>query len=332
MHVSARITVFQAPMRAPPIAGQDIVPIPSFQIEFLQEESGSSLSSVSLVSGDVQKQFLERYGTWKGICNNLPEMARFLEAFLPKGKVQYVADMPSEVQKLIDSGVYRLIVDKNGDILPSVYGEKGFVKQVRLRANTIPVDLTSSLRQLETQAQLSRIYMQIQQIAESIKRLDIDLQNDRLALADAAWEMFCQAMTVRDSRMRETMLLQAIASATTAKRTLMRNFTENLKQVRTGHNKRMKLTRLQKASAASKAFEDLWAIGNMVRIEGEGYLTLGQEDAAKQLLSTYANFVSENALDDRDTLLMLNGAIDRNEKFSSEDIDRLEQNAMDAIA
>lgn len=54
--------------------------------------------------------------------------------------------------------------------------------------------------------------------------------------------------------------------------------------------------------------------------------------SAKQLLSTYANFVSENALDDRDTLLMLNGAIDRNEKFSSEDIDRLEQNAMDAIA
>ena len=43
-----------------------------------------------------------------------------------------VAKMDSYVKELIDKGIYRFTIDKQGEILPTIRDADGFVKQVRL--------------------------------------------------------------------------------------------------------------------------------------------------------------------------------------------------------
>lgn len=60
------------------------------------------------------------------------------------------------------------------------------------------------------------------------------------------------------------------------------------------------------AQILSDSFQDLVAIINSVQAECEGYAILGEFEASKESLLQFKNFVSENQLDNRDTLLLLN--------------------------
>ena len=56
----------------------------------------------------------------------------------------------------------------------------------------------------------------------------------------------------------------------------------------------------------SDSFQDLVAIINSVQAECEGYAILGEFESSKESLLQFKNFITENHLDDRDTLLLLN--------------------------
>ena len=56
----------------------------------------------------------------------------------------------------------------------------------------------------------------------------------------------------------------------------------------------------------SDSFQDLVAITNSVQAECEGYAILGEFESSKESLLQFKNFITENHLDDRDTLLLLN--------------------------
>ncbi len=49
------------------------------------------------------------------------------------------------VKELIDKGIYRFTIDKNGEILPTIRDADGFVKQVRLEDMALTPNLTQSL-------------------------------------------------------------------------------------------------------------------------------------------------------------------------------------------
>ena len=92
---------------------------------------------------------------------------------------------------------------------------------------TVPPDVTNAMRQLETQAALSMVLAEVRSLRDQLEGIRIGLQNDRLALAEGAWDKLMQAREVEDSRLRDALIMQALSSATDAKRTLMRNFTQN---------------------------------------------------------------------------------------------------------
>ena len=295
---------FQSADSTRPISEQNKYEIfPTFKYEIPE----LSLAYVGMISYEDNKNFIAQFGNWEKIKVELPAIAEIIISMAQKEHIM-VAKMDSYVKKLIEEGIYKFSVDKNGDILPTIRDGKNIVKQVRLENMTLTPNLIQSLNNLSLHATMAQILNEIKFVSDSIKEIHIELQNDRLAVADSARDKLKQAMKIQDSKLRTEALLNAINSATDAKNTLMRNFSQNLYYIQT-HANQNAFQKFKKNDSSDKAVDALQAlviITNAVQIECEGYAVLGEFETCKECLEEFRKFIVDNRLDERDTLLLLN--------------------------
>lgn len=286
-----------------PISEQEkyeIAPTFEYDIEGWQANRGD----LSVISYEDNKSFIGQFGNWKKIKAELPAIAEVISSMAQKEHIM-VAKMDSYVKDLIAKGVYRFTIDKNGEILPTIRDGSKIVKQVRLEDMSFAPNLTQSLNNLSVHATMAQILDEIEFVGDAIREIHIELQNDRLAMADSARDKLKQARRIQDSKLREKALLDVIGSATDAKRALMRNFSQNLLYVNEHYQKKT-WKKTDSATKAVDAFQSLIAITNSVQIECEGYAILGEYEPCKVCLEEFKTFIVDNKLDNRDTLLMLN--------------------------
>lgn len=298
---------FQSADPTRPISEQDhyeIVPVFEYDIEEWEPNRGD----LSVISYEDNKNLMRYFGKWKTIQARMPAIADVIMALAEKDHVM-IAKMDGYVKKLIDKGVYRFTIDKKGEILPTIRGEDGFVKQVRLEDMTIAPNLTQSLNNLALHAVMAQILDEIEYVGDAIKEIHIELQNDRLAMADSSRDKLKQARMIQDTKLRETALLEAINSATDAKRILMRSFSQSMQYIQeNAHRPMIKevMNRKDTGSKANEALDALVHITNAVQTECEGYAMLGEYEPCRESLNEFKLFIEDNKLDKRDTLLLLN--------------------------
>ena len=293
-----------------PISEQDkyeIVPVFEYEIA----EWKPNRDDLSVISYEDNKSLVQYFGNWNTIKLKLPAIAEVIEEMATKDHI-LVAKMDSYVKKLIADGTYRFSVDKNGELLPTIRDAKGIVKQVRLEDMTFSPNVVQSLNNLSIHAAMAQILDEIESIGDSIREVHIELQNDRLALAESARDKLMQARRIQDAQLRATAMLGAISSATDAKRSLMRNFTQNLHQI-VEHSKKSDLELMidrkgekEISQKAIDSFQALIYLTNAVQAECEGYAMLGEYESCKECLEEFKSFVLDNRLNQRDTLLLLN--------------------------
>jgi hypothetical protein len=239
-----------------------------------------------------------------------PAFFETLKAMLPE--TIKVAETNAGIQKLIDSGVYRFITDKSGEILPSIYGEHGVVAQVRLKDLQLTPDLGRSIVDLQTQIAMAQVINEIHDVQRGIADLHNELQDDRLALAESAWQQLQQAAQITDARVREEKLLSILNSATDAKCILFRAFAAEKRFFDERKDKNWFSKLLDKEvqnsgdEKSAEIFNNLWAITKTVQVETTVYCLLGEQNAARLSMRQFGDFISTNELDNRDTLLALN--------------------------
>lgn len=293
-----------------PISIQDtyeVVPTFSYDIE----EWNPNREQTSLIAYEDNKALVEHFGNWQNIQLRLPAIAKVIKSMAEKDKI-LVAKMDSYVKTLIDQGVYRFTIDKQGDILPTIRDAGGIVKQVRLEEMTFTPELANSLSNLQTNAAMAKILDEIEYVGDAIKRIHIELQNDRMALAESTRDKLLLASKIQDTKLKEIALLNVVNSATEAKRVLMRNFTENLNFVADNSQKNDVQLFIEGKKGkdipqiATDAFQTLVYITNSVQVECQGYSLLGEYEASKESLLQFRQFIIDNKLDNRDTLLLLN--------------------------
>lgn len=302
---------FQSKDPTRPISEQDTYEVePVFKYEIIDENDAQTFD---VISYEDNKELVGFFGSWKNIQAKLPDIAEVIKE-LAKDDHVMLAKMDSYVKKLIDNGTYHFVLDKNGEILPSIRGKKGFVKQVRLVDQKLAPNINGPLSNLATQAMMTQILEVIDCIGEQIRGIHIELQNDRIAMAEGVMDKLKQAAKITDSKLRSMALLNIISSATDAKRTLMRNFTQNLLFVMENANKSELELLLEKkgtsadiSQKATDALQELSYITNTVKAECEGYAFLGEIEPCRECLVEFKDFVLSNKLDDRNTLLTLNG-------------------------
>ncbi len=301
---------FQSADSSRPISEQDkyeIVPIFEYEIEEWKPNRGD----LSIISYEDNKSLIEYFGDWETIKVKLPAIAEVIGSLANKEHVM-IAKMDSYVKDLIDKGIYRFTIDKNGEILPTIRDADGFVKQVRLEDMALTPNLTQSLNNLSTHAVMAQILDEIEYVGDAIREIHIELQNDRLAMAESSRDKLKQARLIQDAKLREVALLGVVNSATDAKRILMRNFTQNMHHI-IEHSQKSDLQLILSPKSekdispkAIDAFQSLVFITNAVQTECEGYAMLGEYEPCKECLMEFKTFIEDNKLDQRDTLLLLN--------------------------
>lgn len=285
----------------------EIVPVFDYDIDGWHPNRGD----LSVISYDDNRQLIQYFGNWEFIQTRLAPIAQVIKE-LAESEHILVADIDPYVKKLIKEGIYRFTIDKQGRILPTIRDAKHIVKQIRLRDMTYAPNLVQSLNNLSVHAVMAQILDEIEYIGDAIQGIHIELQNDRLALAESAKDKLLQARQIQDSRLRSQAILGVISSATDAKRTLMRSFTQNLHFIKEHSNQSDIMQILdfkgQKnvLPKAQDAMQELVFITNVVQIECEGYASLGEYDACKVCLDEFRSFIIDNQLNDRNTLLLLN--------------------------
>jgi len=83
------------------------------------------------------------FGKAENLCRVAPAFFQAIMSTIPK--TLKVAEVNPAIQKLIDEGVYKFLTDKNGEILPTIFGGKSIVAQVRLRDIQLTPDLGRSI-------------------------------------------------------------------------------------------------------------------------------------------------------------------------------------------
>lgn len=301
---------FQSADPGRPISEQDKYEmVPIFEYDF--EEWKPNCGELSVISYETNRSLIQYFGKWETIRTKLPAIAEVIGAMAGKQHIM-IAKMDSYVKNLIDKGIYRFTIDKQGEILPTIRDANGFVKQVRLENMTLTPNLIQSLNSLSIHAVMAQILDNIEYIGDAIKEIHIELQNDRLAMAEGAKDKLMQTRLIRDAKLKETAILDVIHSATDAKRVLMRNFSQNLYYVKK-HSQKSDWQMISNSKGekdvsrkAIDAFGALVYIKNLVQIECEGYAMLDEYEPCKECLEEFRLFIVENKLDDRDTLLKLN--------------------------
>lgn len=127
-----------------PISVQDtyeVVPTFSYDIE----EWIPNREQPNLIAHEDNRALVEYFGNWQNIQLRLPAIAKVIRSMADKDKI-LVAKMDSYVKSLIEKGIYRFTIDKNGEILPTIRDAEGIVKQVRLQEMTLTPDYSRTRR------------------------------------------------------------------------------------------------------------------------------------------------------------------------------------------
>ena len=280
--------------------------IPCFQYEI---EPWNSNCEIIEISYNDNKTLVEYFGKFENIKHTMPEIANAIQQMAKKENI-LVAKLDPYIKTLIKTGQYKFCKDKAGNILPTLRDSSGFVHNCRLENMQINTNVAQSLSNLSSQAMMVQIMNKIDMLENSIKVIDIDLQNDRIAKAEASWLKLLQARKIQDTFLRNIQVLNIINDSIEARAILMKNFETKLNSL-LSHNNSSELEKLTNIKfkpkvEAQKCMNALVSITNLVRVECEAYLMQGEYESAKESLKQFKTFIETNKLNDKEVLKLIN--------------------------
>ena len=262
------------------------------------------------LSDEDSKNLFRHLTNWKWLSTMLPALAETLESMFG-GTVHLEAKLPEHIMRMIEEDKLHFATDKNGEILAEVFDERNKIfKQVRLEKVVRNDTLLPAMQHLETQAALCLVMEKIDEVGRAVQQLGEEMQQDRLARVDAAFDMFQQACRIESSRERNEYVREALNEATRAKALLVRNFAQQQRLVKQSS---------KKSDAALRAMQDYVAIVNAVNVQMQTHMALEQQDAAAYCLQDLNKFIKNYDLDKRDTMLNLVGSVKSKNRGSNQE-------------
>lgn len=196
-------------------------------------------------------------------------------------------------------------------MLAQIVNEKSkIVKQVDLIEIDVQPDVLGAINNMQTQAQMAEVLHEIKAVSEQLQELRIEINNDRLAKVDSSFELLSHANNIRSKRLRDLTITNAMSSFLEAKHSLMRNFKNYIGFVKS--NYKNSIFSKDCEQQAKDAFEALLFITRTVQLECMAYSMLGQYDICNECLERFNEFIIQNELNNRDTLLLINENLKEN--------------------
>lgn len=231
------------------------------------------------------------------------------KAMATRGTV-WAATFSAAAEKMMKEGELVLSIErKTGEFLPQLRDVRTgkIYEKARLRAEHLPNDAAASLASLQTQLMVADLMREIKKIAASVEQLRLESKGDRMARAESIWLRLEQAMTIEDRSLREQALLAIAQDATEQRCIFQKNFSIQL-ELASGKAGSAKT----RGEAARDALVNLSVITLMARSEYAANQLLGLEGPARVAIAQLSGFITENRLNERDTLLKINSRANEN--------------------
>lgn len=262
-------------------------------------------------SPDFRELFLDA----SNLLRTVPDIGEWLRAH--SSKTHLVADINTSTQRLIDEGKLIFQLDKNGDILPTLIdGNKKYGKKIRLKEVDVAPELAGARSNLAIQIALNQVLTELETLQSEVSAITEGLQDDRLALIESAWDQFLQARSITSARLREARLIEAQTRAIDGRRQLTASARRDAEflagKLSLGRVDTIKAaadprSTARNAETAERFFVALDQIVRAAEIEATTYVALGEPDAARTALGQFLDTIQALGLNDRETMLRLNG-------------------------
>ncbi|MBQ5318529.1 MAG: hypothetical protein J6K17_05505 [Oscillospiraceae bacterium] len=254
------------------------------------EEYQGSIADIALKQ--AEKNFMY-------VLGNSNALGQFVQSL--KSEQGWDISLGEEAKKLLDEGTLKFVPRNDGDgFLPILSGpDNKFAAQVRLHPKDMTPELADGINNYVINKQLAEISKKLDEINETLGKVEAGQRNDRIGLVCSAENIFRQALSVNDSELQRHLMATAIQTANNGRAQLMETMKYDIKYL--SEKTAAPLSTIfssQKTTAETvKNIRTAFMyINEATSICAQGYMAFGEKDAMLQSITEYKDFINSNII------------------------------------
>lgn len=290
----------------PPVIAEELVEVPTDKVTAVPRHA----RTLATLFADPELLFARAARTLENVLRTAPAFLEAVRAVAPTSLL--VAEVPAEYEKLIAEGLVKFTRDSDGALLATLRNAKGhFEHSIRLNELNLTPELGSAVTNLQQQLTMGQILSEVRDTQLAIDNVNAGLLEDRLAIADSAWDQGQQAVQIANADIRTMKLLDAQSRASDARATYARQITHIKSQFDSRESQSLvgrtadRFMHKLSGQRSQELFSLLSGSMKALQVEVHVYLMLDETEAARTCLAQFAEFLALNGLDDEETLLSL---------------------------
>lgn len=293
---------------------QEVIEIPADKIEIIDIEDyrgevAEHFHQMPDVARPLMSEAKQTFHKIEQMLYSVPAFINAVKAAIPDITLQAVLtdDQKSQLAK----GALKLMTKKDGSLMANLVNPETnkIVSTIPLKSVQMVPEMTQAMTSFSTQMQMAQIAEQIQVVQLAVEEVRQGQEYDRLATAYSCQQKLLQAMAIKNPELRSMALMQLAASAEDSRNLLMLSQKSNVKfiseQPEDFFGKLFNGDSTEKINSRMNEIRESLCAVNMVSFtEAMAYQEMGEDEAAHQSLSYFANFVN-------DTYLVVPGLVER---------------------
>ena len=260
-----------------------------------------------------------------------PAFVNALRSMLPEEAL--VAVLTDGQKAQLAERTVKLLTKKDGSILATLCDAKtgNFVANVPLQEMRLTPELVGAVAELSTQIQMVQVMERLDELQESLDRVLVGQQNDRLATADSCKQKYRQALMILDPDRRQDMLLHIVRDAEDSRNLLMRALKAGvsymMEQPESMAGKILAGESDKKLDERMREIRSSFSEINQVSmVEALAYQHLSEPGAMLESLKYYGDFISDAFLKMPDTLSRLSSMDEKSDNYWEKTVPILRKN------